>query len=261
MRTLIVIAAALTLGFALSCLVGGTTVFSSRVVIEDASGSPPTCATATGAGDLCVEGDAEANGALDVAGGATITGAVSVLDSSGDGRYWQEFHVDASKAQPGAAGATLTVVNTATLVWLLDATTEYLYFGADVHDEWDGASDVIVEASVAPDAAETADDIIEAEVVCEYYADHEDMDTDEKTQTRTVNHDIGSATAAGTVHELIFVLDYDLADNVIEAEDILNCRFRLDGQTNINSVWFLSANIKYRTASPAIEIGTFPSEG
>ena len=60
------------------CLPGGTSNIDGQVIISDAPGSPPTCATSTVAGELCVEGDVESNGALDIAGASTLTGAVSM---------------------------------------------------------------------------------------------------------------------------------------------------------------------------------------
>jgi hypothetical protein len=190
-------------------------------------------------------------------------GGLKAYDTSGNGFYWQEFHLDAVATSPGGSGATLTAWNTSSLGYLLDATNEYLYFSSEVHDDWEGDSDHVVEAFVCLNAAEAADDIIQAELISEYYGEHDDMDTP-KTQTRTVDHDIVSDNAAGECHALIFVLDYDLADNVIEVEDQIKFRFRLDsvaGGTDVAAVRALYFNHKYRTPDPSQEAGTFPSEG
>lgn len=182
--------------------------------------------------------------------------------AEGEGLYWNETHTTAAKTSAGGSGATLTLVGTSTLTWLLDATTEYIYFDSEMHSDWDGASDVVVMAMVAIDTIETASDVIEAEIICEYHSEHDDIDTSTKTQTRSVNHSIGAVTAQGSAHMLTFILDWDLGGNVIEATDMLHCRFRLDAQTNINSVWYMASTVKYRTAHPAIEIvGAFPTEG
>ncbi len=76
MRYILAILAVAAIALA-GCLPGGTTNLSGQVIIEDAPGSPPTCATSTAAGELCVEGDVEANGNLDIAGTSTLTGAVT----------------------------------------------------------------------------------------------------------------------------------------------------------------------------------------
>ncbi|HJW75357.1 MAG TPA: hypothetical protein VJ787_06760 [Thermoleophilia bacterium] len=64
-------------------LAGGTTNLAGWIIIEDAAGSPPTCATATVAGELCVEGDIESNGALDIAGATTLTGFTTAAGGLG----------------------------------------------------------------------------------------------------------------------------------------------------------------------------------
>lgn len=191
------------------------------------------------------------------------SGGGNYYDTSGNAYYWDRMHIDSSAISPGGSGATLTVWNTATIGYLLDATTEYLYYSCDVESNWDASSDLVVEMYVALNAAETANDIIQAELVAEYYSEHDDMDVP-KTQTRTINHDIVSDNAAGEVHELIFVLDYDLVDNVIEADDRLKLRFRLDsvaGGTDVAAVRFLFGHVKYRTTFPGDPVGTFPTEG
>jgi hypothetical protein len=203
-------------------------------------------------------------------GGTTVysqedDGSVDVYDASGNGIHWREFHLGATKTDPGGSGATLTVVNTASFVYLLDATTEYLYFETDIHDDWDGSSDIVVEVQVALSGAETANDVIQGEIVAEYYGEHDDMDTGIKTQTRTVNHDIVSDNGQGDVHHLVFIIDEDLASHNVDPEDNIKLRFRLDsvaGGTDVAAVWFIGANVKYRTSKPQLETGgTFPSEG
>ena len=242
----------------------------TRYLPKDSSmgGALDMNATAGGAGDprgYCLNGGNncvqrvywESDGGV-----GTQTHSLRAFDVNGDGMYWREFHAPAAKSSPGGSGATLVVVNTSTLVWLLDATTEFLYFSADVHADWDGASDIVVEVTVALDAAETNGDDIEAEVVCEYAGEHDDMDTNVRTQTRTVNHDIGTDSEQGKKHELIFIIDWDLASHTIVVHDEVECRFRLDAQTTVNSVWFFQADLRYRTSKPERETGgTFPSEG
>jgi len=193
----------------------------------------------------------------------TTDGGLDVYDSSGNGFYWQEFHIDAGSISPGGSGATLTVWNTSTIGWLLDATTEYLYLSTEIHDDWEGSSDHVIEAFVCLNAAETANDIIQAEVIAEYFGEHDDMDTP-KTQTRSINHDIVNDNGAGECHTLVFILDWDLVDHVIEVEDQLKIRFRLDsvgGGTDVAAVRSLYFNHKYRTSKPNLTAGTFPTEG
>ncbi len=181
-------------------------------------------------------------------------------------KWWTEVHISANSTSPGASGATLTVVNTAAITWLLNATNEYLYFGADIHDQWDGLSDILVHVEVMLTSAQPANDTIDAELIAEYFGDHEDMDTSIKTQTRTVSHDIVSDNAQGTVHELIFVIDYDLVNHVVNAHDHFKFRFRLSSVsgTSVSSVNYLCAHMKYQSRFdwPAEKVlGAFPVEG
>ena len=179
-------------------------------------------------------------------------------------KWWREIHLPASSVSPGASGATLTVLNTSSLVWLLNATDEYLYFDTDIHADWNAVSDVVVVVIVALGGAETSNDTIEAELIAEYFTEHDDMTTGFKTQTRTVNHDIGTDTAAGTLHDLTFVLNYDESSNVIEKEDHIKFRFRLDSVASVSAVHFLCAHVQYisRDDWQAEKfIGAFPTEG
>lgn len=193
----------------------------------------------------------------------TITGDLNVYASDGNGAYWAETHVGSEKVSPGGSGATLTVGGPggASIYWQLDAVTEYLYHTTDIEDDWDGISDIPVTVKVSLDGAETANDDIEFEVIAEYWGEHENMDT-AKTQTRTVNHDIGNENAAGDSHTLVFLLDWDLGGNVIEVDDILKLRFRLDGVGSVAAVRYTYGNIKYRSSKPSHHTdGTFPTEG
>ncbi|KKL06814.1 hypothetical protein LCGC14_2592270, partial [marine sediment metagenome] len=169
-----------------------------------------------------------------------LYGNVNVYDDAGNGAYWRKDHAKASAVSPGGSGATEAIINTATYVWLLDANTEYLYFCTDIHDDWDGASDVVVELTVALSGDETANDVIQAEVVAEYVGDHGDIDTGIRTQTRTINHDVVSDNNQGDTHEMTFILDHDLGSHEIAAGDHLSLRFRLDvagGAGNVAAVW------------------------
>jgi hypothetical protein len=207
----------------------------------------------------------QTDGVVNVETGALRVDAdgIDVYDSSGNAYYWAETHVDGSTVSPGGSGATLTVWNTSSIGYLLDATNEYIYFTSDVEDNWDGVSDVQVNLVVALNANETANDIINGEVVAEYFTEHDDMDTP-KTQTRAINHDIASSNSAGETHNMSFLLDYDLGSNEIEKGDVLKLRFRLDsvaGGTDVAAIRFLYGHVRFRAPFPAEAVGTFPTEG
>lgn len=56
---------------------GGLTTHFKGQLTTSSSNAKPTCATASGTGDICADGDLETNGALDVASTSTLTGAVT----------------------------------------------------------------------------------------------------------------------------------------------------------------------------------------
>lgn len=79
MKKKIAIALATTLVSAIAfAAISGTTNLAGLIYVQDYPSSPPTCATSTAAGELCVEGDLETNGNLDVAGTTTQTGLLTL---------------------------------------------------------------------------------------------------------------------------------------------------------------------------------------
>lgn len=179
-------------------------------------------------------------------------------------KWWVELHTSPASISPGGSAATLAVVNFATIAYLLNATNEYLYWDFDMHDNWDGNSDVVIKVEVALSGDETVDDTIDAEIIAEYFGDHDDIDTGVKTQTSTIAHDIVSDNTQGKMHCLCFILEWDKASNVIERGDLLNIRFRLSSVASVGAVWFLGAHIQYQSRYdwPADKVlGAYPVEG
>lgn len=205
-------------------------------------------------GDVAVTGDSTFTGDVDVIGTETVKGHLYGIDGSDDSLWWKEYYFRAESVSPGGSGATLTTGGPggASLYWLLDATNEYLYLSGCVSSDWDGESDIVIGVHVALNVNETANDTIDAELIAEYATEHDDMDTS-KTQTRTISHDIGNYNSAGEVHRLIFILDHDLANNVIDAGDHIKLRFRLSSVASVTAVRFLCGRMLYRTKYPRQE--------
>lgn len=182
---------------------------------------------------------------------------------AGDGTclWWHEHHAAAEEISPGGSGATFLVGGSvpATTYWLLDATDEFLYFGSEIHTDWDGNSDIPWQILVALDEAETASDTINATLNCSYSNDHDNMDT-AHTQTRSVDHNIGGLNAAGDQHELWFLLDHDLGGQEVAPSDRIACRFYLDSVASVVAVRVIGARMVYRTCYPHQAVGTFPTE-
>ena len=181
-------------------------------------------------------------------------GSIQSHKSDGTSRYYHEYHLSASQADPGASGASPTELG-AVFSYLLNATTEYLYYAVDIHDDWDGASDVEVEVEVYLPNAETAEDLIRMSVLCEYGADHDNANA-LKTQTLTADHDILNDNAQFDIHKIPFTLNWDEGGNVLEVGDTLHFRVYLDDVTTapvvpaVNVKFF---NAKYKTDKPQLE--------
>lgn len=182
------------------------------------------------------------------------------------GMYLHHGHTSAVNTSPGGSGATL-VVSGATLYFLLDAVNEFLYFDFDIHEDWDANSDVIVEVTFALNVNETEGDDVYASILVDYFSETgetgDDMDAP-KTQTRSVVHSINSTTNAGTIHSLTFMIDHDLADNVMNIHDEIHVRFWLNDVTSgsiVAAIRFIDLELMYRTKFPNRNFDSFPAEG
>jgi hypothetical protein len=93
------------------CLAGGTTNIAGNLVVEDEPGSSPACTIATSAGEVCIEGDLEADGNLNIAGTSTLTGATSI---TGDAAVGGTLTVTGAQTLTGATSMTSALVTTLT---------------------------------------------------------------------------------------------------------------------------------------------------
>ncbi|MDD2869690.1 hypothetical protein [Neomegalonema sp.] len=168
-------------------------------------------------------------------------------------KWIREYHASANKINPGGSGATLTVLN-AILSYLCDATNEYLYCTSDIHNDWIGNSDPTCYVTGYLTNAETAGDSIHGEVRFDY-GTAGDAANAYKTQTVSVDYLLPAATQYYTV-TVPFTLNYDLVDNVLEAEDIVSIRFRLDNVTAAKATTgfnVTSIDFEYDCDQPQIE--------
>ena len=92
--------------------------------------------------------------------------------------------------------------------FLFDAAPEGLYIQFCAPCDWDRASDLIIVLACRLEALETADDKIDWETVITSLADHENT-IGAATQTPGVEHDIVGDIAAGMIHSVPIVLDYE----------------------------------------------------
>lgn len=186
---------------------------------------------------------------------------ISTVD--GGGMFWKIQHLSAGAVGTFGSGANMGATN-AIPYWILAATTQYAFFDAHIHDDWDGDSDLWVTVLVGLDAAETAQDTIHASLRCDYLTAGDDI-ASTRTQTLSCDVTIGTDNGEGLVHELVFQIDEDLGSNEVEFGDLINFKFWLDNITDdgtydsVESVRFLGADFEYRTKNPKAIYTTDPT--
>lgn len=170
--------------------------------------------------------------------------------------YRRYYHMDISAANPGAAGATFTPPDGNTIGgFQLDAAGELLYFGADVHSDWDGASDMTVEVSFEINAASSENDTVDIKLVCYYKGDAETV-TKSQTLEEAVNVGDGGAKAQYTSFSVDFTIDYDALSNVVEVGDIFHFIMNLETDTSeVDDIIINAVSMHYNTTHIGIEAG------
>ena len=234
---------------------------------------------ATGAGALAWEKDATARTSLGVGTGdspqftgvnvghendntltrieAGVLGVENAVRST-TATYLRVHHVELYGASPGASGATFVPPDAnRTGGWQLDVATEYVYGESVIHSDWDGATNPIVEVHFTVNTdntggagTDTCDGIIEF-----YYKGNGDDEC--KRQTVEGSKVIGTASQYQQF-SIDIPLDWDYADNVIEAGDILGFRFNLETDTSeVDDVTVANISFRYATSHLGVEDGDF----
>ena len=194
-------------------------------------------------------------------------GYTSTTGPDGNCGLWEIRSTTGAATSPGMSGATLQVLDTTTIGWLLDTTNEYVYHTGCIpygFDDTVGIVTLAVFVNVSLDGAESVGDTINMEMASSYFEEHGNVLTP-KTQTRTVSHNIGSDNEAGDDHTILFVLNHRLADNFIDPGDRITIRYRLysvAGGTDVAAVNFISSQIYARTCRMAPQTdGAILTEG
>jgi len=77
-----------------------------------------------------------------------IHGSLTRYDDTGNGGYWFEHGVPALVLSKGGSGAVQVTPDDNTLGgYQLDASTEYLYYGISISDDWDDVSDLTLRVA------------------------------------------------------------------------------------------------------------------
>jgi len=180
-----------------------------------------------------------------------VKGTINGYQSNGTTPlHYHEHNAPAFSTATGASGATLTAPSANTLGgYRLDVNTEQLYHTMHVESDWDGASDLIVDVFWEVNEAEADDGTVDLKLICYYKGNHEATN---KTQTLEEAHTITGNKAQYTQHMTSFTINWDEAENVVEAEDILSFILNLETDTSeCDDIIVNHILTKYRTTKPS----------
>ena len=192
------------------------------------------------------------------------TGALTVSDTghitTKESVWYHYRQVGARSINLGASGATLVIPATkganATLGGLhLDnaPSDEYLYFDADVHNDWDAASDIIVEVYFE---IETAGGGAGQTCVLDLETYHK-----QKTASTSRGQSLTASTIVGTgaaaeMFEASFAIDYDSGTDPVLMDDMLSFRLWWDDDTSTDPTHPIVHHVEilYKANKPRIEV-------
>jgi hypothetical protein len=166
--------------------------------------------------------------------------------------YRRYYHMALEATNPGASGATWTAMSANNLCgWQLNSSTETLEFEADIHSDWDAASDLTMEVFFQLLDAGNNGDTVDLRLVCRYMGAG---DTATKTQTVEV-----ATPTDGTQYKLYkaeFTINYDETSNVVDVGDKICFQLNLETDTSeIDNILITNASFYYNTAHVGIESG------
>ncbi len=166
------------------------------------------------------------------------------------------YHIPLESANPGASGATwVSPSATTTGGWKLDAAAETIEGHADIHSDWDGATNPTVGLKFLVNVDNTggADaDTVDLKLTCYYKGTG---DTACKTQTVEVATVVGKS-AQYKQFAASFAIDWDAAGNVLEAGDVLAFVLNLETDTSeVDDVTITSMEFYYPTTHVGLEAG------
>lgn len=168
--------------------------------------------------------------------------------------YRRYYHLPIASFDPGASGATYTDAGANNLGgWLISAVGHTLELGTDVHADWDGVTDLIVEIYFQVSDATTADTNTVDLVLVPYYMGVGDTAT--KTQTIAENVTITDGTQ-WKMYKAIFTIDEDYAGNNIDEGDRISFILHMETDTSeVNDIIVTNGSFYYQTTHVGIESG------
>ena len=199
--------------------------------------------------------------AVDTNGDLTITASgdeIKVADwvRHTSASYRRYYHLDLASFDPGASGATWVEAGANGVGgWQLNAVGETLQSKVDVHADWDGASDPVLELRFQINTASAEDDTVDLKVVAYYMGNGESVT---KTQTVEVATNVGDGgiKAQYTMFTVELPLNWDETDNNIEVGDCIAFQVNLETDTSeIDDITLNAFTYYYHTTHTGIESG------
>lgn len=163
--------------------------------------------------------------------------------------WWEILHFDVAAFNPGGSGATHIDPDSNTLGgFRLDAATETLVFHGHAHESWDGASDLILEVFFEVNIDNTGGNVGDTvDLRTQFFYKGAD-ETANKTQTVEVSTVVGQS-ARYKLFSTEFVIDYDLASNVVNSGDIISMIANLETDTSeVDNAVITHAELRFKTA-------------
>jgi hypothetical protein len=170
--------------------------------------------------------------------------------------YCRYYHIALGAANPGASGATWVVASANTTGgWRLTNAAWLLRGQADIHADWDGATDMNVGVSFMVNIDNTGGldtDTVDLKLVAYYKGVG---DTVCKSQTVEVATVVGKS-AQYKQFKVTFTIDWNYASNVVEVGDIISIILNIETDTSeVDDIVITSMEFYYPTAHLGIESG------
>ena len=173
---------------------------------------------------------------------------------SGSSNYRRYYHMPMWALDPGASGATAVYPDSNTVGgWQVNASTEYLYSQSDVHNDWDGQSNLVIEIAFEKNTiGGSASDTVNIDVVCTYKGVGEAI-----TKTQTIQKAITvDDSARYTQFKDEIEIDYDKVDNNVQTGDSMHFRININtADSDCDDIIINSLSFYYNTTHSGIEDG------
>jgi len=186
-------------------------------------------------------------------GGDTTVVGTARHSTAAKRRY---YHIPLEAANPGGSGATWVVAGANTTGgWRLTNAAWLLRGQADIHADWDGASDIKVGLKFMVNLDNSgggAGDTVDIQLVARYKGIG---DTVVKSQT-VENSVVVGASAQYKQFETLFTIDFDAVSNVVEVGDAISININLETDTSeVDDIVITSMELYYNTTHIGIESG------